>query len=64
MDEDEVLRIEVRLLKSFYGINYKTIADDIGIKQRSFYNWLAGQWDLSSSRKRRLHNYIKRKKEE
>ena len=32
MDEDEVLRIEVRLLKSFYGVNYKTIADDIGIK--------------------------------
>lgn len=40
--EDEVLRIEVKLIKSFYDITYKDIAEVIGIKQRSLYNWLAG----------------------
>ena len=40
--DDEVLRIEVKLIRAFYGINYNTIADNLGIRPRSLYNWLAG----------------------
>ncbi len=39
---DEVLRVEVKLIRAFYGIKYKEIADVLGIKPRSLYNWLAG----------------------
>lgn len=56
--DDEVLRVEVKIIKTFYNITYKTIADELGIKQRSFYNWLAGQFDFSSRRKRQLKRYI------
>ena len=61
--EDEVLRVEVRLIKSFYKITYKTIAEILGIKQRSLYNWLAGQFELSGQRKRQLRKYIEKIKE-
>jgi len=42
MLDDDILRIEVKLIRAFYGIKYKTIADELGIKARSLYNWLAG----------------------
>jgi hypothetical protein len=40
--DDEVLRVEVKILKTFYNINYNEIADALNIKHRSLYNWLAG----------------------
>lgn len=55
---DEILRQKVRLLKAQEQITYKEIADTIGIKQRSMYNWIAGQYDFSSSKKRLLYNYL------
>ncbi len=30
--DDEVLRVEVKIIKTFYNITYKTIADELGIK--------------------------------
>lgn len=30
--DDEILRVEVRILKTFYGINYKMIADRLGVQ--------------------------------
>ena len=60
--DDDILRVEVKALKAFHDINYKQIADELGVKQRSFYNWLAGQFDFSANRKRRLNNIIKQKK--
>lgn len=30
--DDEILRVEVRILKTFYNINYNVIADELGIK--------------------------------
>lgn len=62
--DDEILRVEVRILKTFYNINYKTIADELGIQQRSFYNWLHGQFDFSSKRKRQLNIFIDRTKKQ
>ena len=55
---DDTLRKKVRLLKAQEQITYKEIADAIGIKQRSMYNWIAGQYDFSSSKKRLLSNYL------
>lgn len=30
--DDEVLRVEVKIIKTFYNITYKMIADELGIK--------------------------------
>ncbi len=62
--DDELLRVEVRILKTFYKVNYKVVSDELGIQQRSFYNWLHGQFDFSSSRKRRLKRIIEEIKQE
>ena len=62
--EDEELRKRVKLCKAEYGITYKQIADELDIKQRSMYNWLAGQFDFSSRRKRKLYCYLMQKKGE
>ena len=55
---DEDLRKEVKMFKVIHNVSYKQIADELGIKQRSIYNWLAGQFDFSSSKKRRLYKYL------
>ena len=60
--DDDILRKEVKALKAFYGINYKEIAERIDIKQRSIYNWLNGEFDLSANRKRRLYRVIQQLK--
>ena len=39
---DEDLRKEVKMFKVIHNVSYKQIADELGIKQRSIYNWLAG----------------------
>ena len=51
------------MFKVIYNISYKQIADELGIKQRSMYNWLAGQYDFSNSRKRKLVSYLMKYKE-
>lgn len=55
---DEELRQRVKMLKAIHNITFKKIADELGIKQRTIYNWLAGQFDFSSSRKRKLIKYL------
>ena len=60
---DEELRKSVKMFKVLHCITYKQIADDLGIKQRSMYNWLAGQFNFSSSRKRKLYRYLNNKGE-
>ena len=46
---DEYLRNECKYLKCYKGITYKQLADSIGIKQDSFYNWLKGYYDFKIS---------------
>lgn len=41
-DNDKELRQKIRLLKAQEQITYKEIAECIGIKQSSMYNYLAG----------------------
>lgn len=40
------LRHEVKLLKAFNSISYKSIAEAIGVERSSFYSWLKGQYDF------------------
>lgn len=63
MITDLELRKEVRALKAFYNIKYKSISEELGIKQNSFYGWLKNDFSLSSSNKRKLECIIKRYKE-
>lgn len=30
--DDELLRVEVRILKTFYKVNYKVVSDELGIQ--------------------------------
>lgn len=60
---DEELRTSVKMFKVLHNITYKQLADELGIKQRSMYNWLAGQFDFSDSKKRKLYKYINSKGE-
>lgn len=46
--ENEKMRIRVRLLKARKNISYKAIADKLGIKQRSIYNWLRADYNFSA----------------
>jgi hypothetical protein len=38
----DILRKEVKLLKAFNNISYRTFAEAIGVKTSSFYSWLKG----------------------
>ena len=62
MNDDE-LRIKVKMFKASYNITYKQIAEELGIKQRSIYNWLNGGFEFSDRRKRQLNKYINSKEE-
>ena len=54
------LRAQVRELKWKYNYSYKSIAQKIGIKPRSLYCWLNGQFELSFDTEQRLKNVINR----
>lgn len=41
------MRLRVRLLKATKQVSYKTIAEKLGINQRSFYNWLGDCYNFS-----------------
>ena len=55
---DEQLRKRIRLLKAQEITTYKKIAEAIGIKQRSMYNWLAEQYDFSRKKKNAIIHYL------
>lgn len=58
MNDDE-LRKEIRILKAIEQIDsFAELADMIGIKIHSFYNWLNGYYNLSSDKKRCLKNIV------
>lgn len=57
------LRNEVKLLKALQGISYKEIAEYINLPQKSFYNWLNGQYEFSEERERDLKEIISLLKE-
>lgn len=53
---DNTLRQEVKLLKVYKDISYKEIAQLLGIKAKSFYNWLHGEYNLSDRTADKLHS--------
>lgn len=61
---DELLRNECKYLKCYKDISYKQIADQLGIKQDSFYNWLKGYYSFSYKRRVQLQYIISALKEQ
>lgn len=55
---DNRLRQEVKLLKVYKNVSYKQLAEDLGIKTKSFYNWLHGEYSFSDKTAERLHNIL------
>lgn len=53
---DDTLRQEVKLLKVYKDISYKELSQHLGIKPKSFYNWLHGEYDFSEKTADKLHN--------
>ncbi len=59
----DILRKEVKLLKAFQNISYKTFAEAIGIKTSSFYSWLKGQYNFGFYTEQELKQFILQLKE-
>lgn len=55
---DNTLRQEVKLLKAYKNVSYKQLAEQLGIKTKSFYNWLHGEYDFSERTAERLHSVL------
>ena len=53
---DNTLRQEVKLLKVYKNISYKDLSQYLGIKTKSFYNWLHGEYDFRERTADKLHN--------
>lgn len=53
---DDALRQEVKLLKAYKNVSYKELSQQIGIRTKSFYNWLHGEYDFSERTADKLHN--------
>ena len=53
---DNTLRNEVKLLKVYKDVSYKQIAQLLGIKAKSFYNWLHGEYNFSEHTAEKLHS--------
>lgn len=53
---DNTLRQEVKLLKVYKNVSYRQLAEQLGIKTKSFYNWLHGEYDFSERTANKLHN--------
>lgn len=51
---DDTLREKVKLLKVYKNVSYKTIAQKLGVKTKSLYNWLHGEYTLSANTANRL----------
>lgn len=55
---NDSLRRDVKLMKALQGISYAEIAEYLEIKQRSFYAWLHGQYELSFEKQQRLREIL------
>lgn len=51
---DDTLRQNVRLLKVYKNVSYKDIAQRLGIRTNSFYNWLRGEYSFSQGTANKL----------
>lgn len=59
MDKNCDLRQKVRFLKALGQINsYIELAEILGIKNKSFYNWLRGEYNLSEEKERILKEVV------
>lgn len=55
----EILREKVKIAKALNNdIYYYQFAEYIEIAEHSFYNWLKGYYDLSTTKARKLENII------
>ena len=59
----EKLRKEVKIIKALQNITYTEFAEDLEISRSAFYNWLNGQYDLSTQKEKRLIEIIEMIKE-
>lgn len=59
----DILRKEVKLLKAFNNISYRTFAEAIGVKTSSFYSWLKGQYNFGFYTEQELKQFILQLKE-
>ena len=64
MLSDKELIENVKKLKLFQDIPYNRIAEMLGIKRNSFYNYIKGQYSFSDTRNIQLENIINTLKEE
>lgn len=60
---NNLLRKEVKLLKALQNVSYKELAEDLEIRQDSFYCWLKGYYDLGIEKQQRLRDIIELIKE-
>ena len=51
---DDTLREKVKLLKVYKNVSYKVIAQKLGVKTKSLYNWLHGEYTFSANTANRL----------
>lgn len=55
------IRLKVKLLKVKKDVSYLQLANELGIKRNSFYNWLKGYYDLSFTKLKNLIQIIEQK---
>ena len=55
---NDTLRKQVRELKCYRNIQYKDIAEQIGIKPSSFNSWLKGYYNFGADKMAKLMGYI------
>lgn len=59
---NEKLRYDIKELKIHYDVNYKNIAEQLGIAKNSFYNWIKGYYNLSTNKQIELQKIINKYK--
>lgn len=58
-EEQNILRQQVKMAKACNDdIYYKHFADYLEITEHSFYNWLNGYYELSSSKEDKLRDVV------
>lgn len=58
MNDKELIK-RVRMLKAMgYIKNYYELAEEIGIAEKSLYNWLGGYYSLGYGNKQRLNDLL------
>lgn len=55
---DDTLREKVKLLKVYKNVSYKAIAQKLGVKTKSLYNWLHGEYTFSVDTANRLKRIV------